>query len=320
MTSEQKKRPNLAGAPYVLVTPVRNEAATIGITIESVLRQTHLPTEWIVVSDGSTDRTDEIVRNYAAKCGFLRLLRLEKRPSRNFASVVFATEAGIAALQTRDYDFIGLLDGDVRFGGDYYEEILRRFAMDPQLGLAGGQVTDCIEGVKRENFQSLGDVAGAVQFFRRGCWESLGGLVALPEGGWDVITCVQARLNGFRTRTFPELEVDHLKPRNAAVGNVVRRTWQFGVREYALGNHPLFEMVKCGYRLLEHPVLLGGLVRFCGYASCYLHGRRRMLSGEVIQFIRREQLRRLTSFGRDRGNLFGRKPALISRDGALKGG
>jgi glycosyltransferase involved in cell wall biosynthesis len=287
----------MKNSSYVLVTPVRNEQATIGITIDSVVRQTTRPSEWVIVSDGSTDQTDEIVMQYASKHEFIRLLRLAGRPERNFASVVFATESGIAALRTKDYEFIGLLDGDIRFSDKYYEEILLRFANDAKLGLAGGLVVDCYAGRRHPGPQSMRDVAGAVQFFRRECFESLGGLVAVPEGGWDAITCVQARMRGFKTETFPEIEVDHLKPRNIAEGNLFRRTWQLGVREYALGNHPLFEMIKCGYRCIERPVLLGGFLRFAGYVWCVLNHRPRMLPAEIRRCIRREQMTRLFRLG-----------------------
>jgi glycosyltransferase involved in cell wall biosynthesis len=288
---------------YVLITPVRNEEATIGITIESVARQTHPPKEWVIVSDQSTDRTDEIVREQAARHGFVRLMRLEKRPDRSFSSCVFAAEAGIAALQTRDYEFIGLLDADVRFGPRYFEDVLLKFAGNPKLGLAGGLVIDCYDGQRRRSVQSLGDVAGAVQFFRRQCFDSLGGLVAIPEGGWDTITCVRARMNGYQTQTFPDIEVDHLKPRNIAEGNIFRRFQQLGIREYALGNHPLFEAVKCAYRCLEYPFVVGGVMRFWGYLGCYLNGRGRMLPEDIVKRIRGEQLRRLFPFGRDSSGL-----------------
>jgi biofilm PGA synthesis N-glycosyltransferase PgaC len=278
---------------YVIITPVRNEEATIGITIESVIHQTILPKEWVIVSDGSTDRTDEIVKTYASQNTFINFLRLENRPARNFASVVFATEAGLEALKTTDYDFIGLLDADIQFAQDYYEQMIQRFSRHPQLGLAGGLVIDCYQGQRRRSVQSLRDVAGGVQFFHRKCFMSLGGLVAVPEGGWDTITCVEARRHGFHTRTFADIEVDHLKPRNISEGNILRRYRQLGIREYALGNHPLFELVKCIYRCLEYPLVIGGLMRLAGYVGCYVSRPQRILSEDSIRFIRREQLHRL---------------------------
>ncbi len=283
---------------YVLITPVRNEESTIGITLESVVRQTIRPVEWVVVSDESTDRTDEIVRDYAAKYPFIHLLRLTRRPHRSFSSVVFATEAGIDALSYKDYDFIGFLDADIRFAETYYAEILEKFAGDIKLGLAGGLVVDCVGGRRVVNKQSLRDVAGAVQFFRRTCFDSLGGLIAIPEGGWDAITCVQTRMHGFSAQTFPEIQVDHLKPRNAAEGNIARRLFQFGVRDYALGNHPLFETGKCAHRCLEQPYMIGGIMRFIGYLWCCITQKKRMLSPEIIMEVRRWQLARLFRFCR----------------------
>jgi poly-beta-1,6-N-acetyl-D-glucosamine synthase len=281
---------------YVLVTPVRNEGKTIEVTLQSVIRQTVQPIEWVIVSDESTDNTDPIVARYAAEHDFIQFLRLNGRPSRNFASVVFAVQAGLAVLKNPHYDFIGLLDADIRVAEDYYEQMLGRFAADPSLGLAGGLVLDNVGGKRIHHQQNLRDVAGAVQFFRRCCFECLGGLIAIPEGGWDAVTCVRARMAGFNTATFPDLIVDHLKPRNISEGNLFRRHWQFGVRDYALGSHPLFEAAKCCARSLESPLLLGAVARLLGYCWAGVSRRKQFLSRETMSHIRREQLRRFIPF------------------------
>jgi glycosyltransferase involved in cell wall biosynthesis len=280
---------------YVLVTPVRNEEATIGVTLDSVVNQSVLPLEWVIVSDGSTDGTDAIVQPYADRYPFIRLLRLTERPQRSFSSVVFATEAGIAHLLHRDCEFIGLLDADIRLDREYYAEILRRFQEDARLGLAGGLVVDCIDGRRIRSTQAPQEVAGAVQFFRRACFDSMGGLTAIAEGGWDAITCVQARMNGFTTRTFTELEVDHLKPRNISEGNVPRRYFHLGMRDHALGNHPLFEALKCLYRCADKPWIIGGVARYVGYLWCVLTLKPRSLPRELVAHIRGEQLARMMS-------------------------
>ena len=281
---------------YVLVTPARNEAGTIEETIRSVLSQTIRPKEWVIVSDGSTDRTDEIVRAHAQAHPFISLLRLEARPKRNFSSVVFATESGVAALRTADYDFIGLLDADVRFQSDYFEILMTRFAAAPKLGLAGGVAVDV--GGNEPPDRSLKDVAGAVQFFRRECFLSLGGLIAIREGGWDAITNVQARLNGYETRTFGDLVVDHLKPRNSAEGGAIRRKWQLGVRDYALGYHPAFELAKCALRWRERPYLIAATARWSGFAWTTLCRRPRVLPPALVAQVRREQKSRMLHWGR----------------------
>jgi len=277
---------------YVLITPAKNEEASIGETIASVVNQTHLPAEWVIVSDGSTDRTDEIVKAASAAHPWIRLLALPPRAQRSFAAVVHATEAGIRALTVSDYACIGLLDSDVRFQRDYFERVIERFVASPQLGLAGGVVID-IGTPKSHVPRNRQDVPGAVQFFRRSCFESLGGLVAIPEGGWDALTCARARMRGYETRLLTDLVVDHLKPRNISEGGLLRRHWQLGVRDYAAGFHPVFEVVKCVSRLADPPWLIGSIAWWIGYCGAALQRRERLLPEDLLAFIRREQKQRL---------------------------
>jgi glycosyltransferase involved in cell wall biosynthesis len=281
---------------YVLVTPVRNEEATIGITIESVVAQTILPREWVIVSDGSTDRTDEIVKSHAVAHPFIKLLRLDHKHMHSFAAVVFATESGCGALQCAEYDFLGLLDSDVRFPADYYERLMAKFEEDRSLGLAGGWVRDVVNGRFVPATPNLREIAGATQFFRRKCFESLGGLMPIPEGGWDAITCVRARMNGFRTRTYPDLVMEHLKPRNAAFGNPIKRKWQMGIRDYVLAGHPLFEAVKCASHVVRPPYVTGAIARFAGFMNCLIRGQKVTLPPDLADFIRQEQLARVLPF------------------------
>lgn len=277
---------------YVLVTPVRDEVALLPKTIASVVAQTILPSEWIIVSDGSTDGTDEVVREAAAKYPWIRLLPLAPRPGRSFAAVVHNTEIGIRHLSCRDHRYIGLLDSDVEFQPDYFEQLMRRFEMEPALGLAGGVVID--KGLPRNRFpRNRIDVPGAVQFFSRKCFERIGGLVPIPEGGWDTVTCAMARMHGYQTRLFTDLVVDHLKPRNISEGGAVRRKWQLGVRDYASGYHPLFEAVKCVSRLKDRPLVIGAVAWWVGYCMAFLQRRNRLLPGSVIRHIRSEQMDRL---------------------------
>lgn len=282
----------MPAAEYVLITPVKDEEKTIGQTIASVAAQTRLPREWVIVSDGSSDRTNEIVAAAARQHSWIRLLALPPRAGRDFAAVVKNTEKGIRSLQYQDYSYLGLLDADVTFQTDYFEQIIRRFAAEPELGLAGGVVIDV--GTPRDRLpRNRHDVPGAVQFFRRACFEALGGLIAIPEGGWDALTCAAARLRGYRTRLFVDLVVDHHKPRNAGEGGMFRRKWQLGVRDYALGYHPLFEAFKCTSRVHHSPPLLGALSWWTGYCCAVVQRRPRLISPALVQFVRAEQTARL---------------------------
>ena len=117
--------------------------------------------------------------------------------------------------------------------------------------------------------------------------------IAVPEGGWDALTCAKARMEGFQTRLLPDLIVDHLKPRNISEGNPIRRNWQLGVRDYAFGSHPLFELVKCASRLADPPFILGSAARWLGYCTAALQKRQRHVPPDLVNFLRGEQKDRL---------------------------
>ncbi|MBK1876625.1 glycosyltransferase [Pelagicoccus mobilis] len=280
-------------ASYVLVTPAYNEEALIYKTIESVIAQSHKPAEWIIVSDRSSDRTDEIVKEYAKQHPWLKLLRIEDNEEKGFARVVTNTETGIRSLSCKNYQYLGLLDADVTFQSDYFERLKSKFEESPQLGLAGGVVIDI--GTPRDVFpRNKQEVPGAVQFFRRSCFESIGGLIPIPEGGWDGMTAAMARMSGFETRLCTDLVVDHHKPRNISQGGALRRKYQMGTRDYAAGYHPFFEVVKCSSRVLrERPYFLASLAWFYGYLVAALKRNTRIVPEDVVNYIRQEQLRRL---------------------------
>ncbi|MDZ4715990.1 MAG: glycosyltransferase family A protein [Cytophagales bacterium] len=280
---------------YVLVTPVKNEEALIGETIRSVLGQTVRPVEWIIVNDGSKDATESIVIAAAAENAWIRLIDMPPRAGRNFGAVVRAAEAGLNALTVRDYAYVGLLDSDVRFSPDYFEHVLMVFEASPALGLAGGMVIDV--GMSKDQLpRNRQDIPGAVQFYRRSCFEALGGLLAVPEGGWDGLACARARMVGFETRLLTHLVVDHLKPRNISEGGVLRRQWQMGIRDYAVGYHPVFEGVKCLSRVRQRPLLVGAIAWWVGYCCAFVQRRERRIPQDLLEFMRREQLRRLFRF------------------------
>lgn len=290
----QSPRPesNQTVAEFVLITPAKNEAVTLPTTIASVVRQSVLPLEWVIVSDGSTDGTDEIVRNAAQTNPWIRLVTLPPRPGRDFAAVVRATETGLKALTVSTHRFIGLLDADVRLPANYFAEVLHAFAQSPRLGLAGGMAVDV--GLRRDRLpRNRLDVPGATQFFRRECFEQLGGLIAIPEGGWDALTCARARMVGYETRLLTDLIVDHLKPRNVSEGGRIRRTWQLGVRDYALGYGPLFISLKSMGRIAEKPVIVASVARWLGYCCAGIRGQPRIVPVKLVRHVRREHRQRI---------------------------
>ena len=281
---------------YVLVTAARNEEEYIERTIESIVAQTCLPKKWVIVSDGSTDRTDEIVTKYATEHDFIELLRLEDAEERNFASQVYGQHAGAERLKDMDYDFIGMLDADITVDPDYYERILKRFEQNPKLGLAGGALLDLWNGewVPQKITPSL-NVSGPVQMFRKQIFKDINGYIPLRKGGQDAVAEVMVRMHGWQVASFNDIKVMHYRPTGTEGKSITRAKFACGNAEYLLGYHPLFIIAKCLSRIPEPPFLLGSLSRLCGYCWPWLRRDRRTVSPQFVKFLRQEQMQRIWS-------------------------
>jgi glycosyltransferase involved in cell wall biosynthesis len=279
---------------YILITAARNEENYIRTTLESVVRQTCLPMTWLVVSDASTDRTDEIVREFARRYPFIRLLRLEHAGDRNFSSQAYASNKGYSSTRDLDYDFVGFLDADISFEADYHEKLLEQFRLNPRLGLAGGEIHESYRGRFDSRYgNSEESVAGAVQMFRRECMEEIGEFVPLRYGGHDAIAITMARKKGWDVRSFKHLPVYHHRPTGTAGIGINRAKFLQGVQDYALGYTALFEAAKCLSRVAHPPRVTGSLLQFCGYMWGAFTRKKQDLPPDYEQYFRREQTQRL---------------------------
>jgi len=280
-------------ASYVLMTAAYNEEAYIEKTIQSVLSQTRLPKRWVIVSDGSVDRTDEIILAYAEKHDFIRFLRVPRAPGRSFASKVVALQGGSRLLQDVPFDFIGNLDADISVDPSYFESLMEHFEIDPKLGIASGFVSD----KKGEDYQSnttnrVYSVAHGAQLVRRECYEAIGGYAVLKYGGEDWHAQVSAMMNGWAAKAFPELNMLHHRPTGDG-DNVLPYKFREGRMDYSLGSDPLFEVFKCAQRIVERPFFTGGMARLAGFVWSSIRRDRRPVSSEFVAFLRKDQRERL---------------------------
>lgn len=276
---------------YVLITAARNEEKYIENTIKAIIAQTVLPVKWIIVSDGSTDRTDEIVLQYTAQYKFITLVRksADINGQVNFSSKVHAIKMGYEKLRDIDYSFIGILDGDVTFDSCYYAKVLNKFSKNFRLGIAGGIILDqyddyCI----RRSPSNSNYVSGCIQFFRRKCYADIGGLFPIKEGGEDTMAAISAQMKGWVVEAFEELEVYHHK-HNRNIQGRLKEAFRAGQMFYALGSQPLFEILKNIKSITTAPYLLFAMTRMCGYLIPYFKRQRRPVTEEFILFLRKEQ-------------------------------
>ena len=290
MTETMKK------GKYVLVTAARNEAAYIERTIRSVLAQTVIPEKWVIVSDGSTDATDEIIETYAKNNLFLECVRLNRDGrDRNFAAKVHAINRGYEKVNGSDFEYIGTLDADVTLPDNYYENLISEFQKDRRLGVAGGFIYEPAGNQFRNRpFNSTDSVPGSIQLFRRECFDAIGGLVPTVHGGEDTIAFIMARMKGWKVEAYPHLIVHHHKP-VSGVNKMIQSLYRHGVMDYSLGYHPVAEIAKCVCRVANRPFLFGTLIWLCGYFTACLSAVERPVSDEFVRYIRKEHAGRVKS-------------------------
>jgi biofilm PGA synthesis N-glycosyltransferase PgaC len=275
--------------PYVVVTPAHNEEAFIEKTIQSMVNQNIRPLKWIVVNDNSTDCTREIVERYATRHEFLQLINVSRTGERNFGNKVRAFNLGLAAAQLYDYRYIGNLDADISLEPDYFEKVLHEFAEDPALGIAGGMVSTCIGDKFVSQKVALDSVAGAVQMFRRECFEQIGGYLILPQGGIDAAAEIMARMKGWKTRTFPDLHVLEHRRTGTATASPLRSKIKDGRRFQSLGYDFLFLCLRCVYRLRDRPRIIGSAAILYGYFKGVVNRAPIVLPPDVVRYLRAEQ-------------------------------
>jgi glycosyltransferase involved in cell wall biosynthesis len=256
-----------------------------------MVAQTALPERWVIVDDGSTDNTAEIVERYAGQCGWIELLRLTSDEKRSFARKVHAFNSGLERVRSFPFDVIGNLDADLSFESDYLEFLMSKFAQDPSLGVTGTPFTENGYDSTTDSFEGEHHVAGGCQLFRRECFEDIGGYVANPAGGVDWIAVTTARMKGWKTQSFREKRFHHYRALGTAERSDTAAFFSYGEKDFYLGNSPIWEAFRIVYRGTKRPV--AGLSLLAGYSWAALTGTKRAISRELMQFHRKEEMEKL---------------------------
>jgi poly-beta-1,6-N-acetyl-D-glucosamine synthase len=278
---------------YVLITPARNEEAFIEKTLESMIHQTVPPLKWVIVEDGSTDRTAEIIRKYLPQCPWMEMIQMPQRRDRSFAGKVQAFNAGFERVENLPFDVIGNLDADLSFESDYLEFLLGKFSVDPALGAAGTTFKEEGYSSETDSFEGRKHVPGGCQLFRKECWEQVGGYVPNRAGGIDWMAVTTARMMGWKTESFREKSFFHYRRLGTSGRSVLSSLFSYGEKDYYLGGHPVWELFRVTYRLAKRPFITGGLALGAGYCWASLRRTSRAVSPQLMAFHRKEQMCKL---------------------------
>lgn len=279
---------------YIVISPVRNEEAYLPFTVKSMLAQTIRPKWWIIVNDGSTDRTGQIAEESARSNPWIRVVSREDRGFRKAGGgVVEAFYDGYRLIEKDPCDYVVKLDGDLSFGPDYFERCFSYFEKDRKLGITGGTICAEVDGsvLKAESKNDPAfHVRGATKIYRQACWLEIGGL--FPAPGWDTLDEVKANMLGWETRTLPGVNVRHHRPAGAAYGTWNDRV-KAGLANYISGYHPFFMLLKSIKRMGEKPYLIGGCGLLFGFVKGYINRIPQVEDKMLIKFFRQQQINRL---------------------------
>jgi hypothetical protein len=220
---------------------------------------------------------------------------MPERKERHFAGKVHAFNAGYDRVKDLNPDIIGNLDADVSFEPEHFEFLIGNMEENPRLGVAGAPFR---EGTFQYDyrFTNIENVWGGCQLFRRECFEAIGGYMPLKGGCIDHVAVLSARLHGWHTRTFTDKVCVHHRVMGTALQGSLLSKFRMGVKDHSVGNHPLWELLRMTYQMKHRPYIVGGLALGLGYAWSLLRRAQIPISAELVSFVRREQMRRLTKF------------------------
>jgi glycosyltransferase involved in cell wall biosynthesis len=281
----------MEGRRYLLISPCRDEAEYIRRTLDTVAAQTVPPALWVVVDDGSTDATPQILEEYARRLPYLRVVRRTDRGKRAVGpGVIEAFYAGLATVDLAAFDQVCKLDMDLELPPRYFELLLEKMEAEPRLGTCSGKPWFHGSGGALVP-EVCGDEmsVGMTKFYRVSCFQEIGGFVR--QVMWDGIDCHRARMLGWIAAAFNDepLRFVHLRPMGSSQKGIHTGRVRMGFGQYFMGTDPLFIVASAIFRLRHHPVVTGSAAMMWGYFSSAVKRVPRYDDLEFRRFLRRYQ-------------------------------
>ena len=273
---------------YLAITPARDEEQFLPGLISSMVAQTRLPQRWIIIDDGSNDRTAQILDEAARQHRWIEPIHLARNRPREAGG-----ESVIMQFLPRDVwqnvDFVFRLDADLSFAPDFVELLLKEFSANPELGIGGATLYEPVDHrwLAMPAIHSF-HTRGATKMYSSACFAAVEPLEGCQ--GWDTIDEMRALRAGFKTQSFRHIRAYHHRPQGEAAG-AWRNQFGKGQTAYYIGYSPIFLLARAARLAVTQP--LSALCMVAGYFESQLRRRPTVNDTELISFIRRQQVRRL---------------------------
>lgn len=277
---------------YVIISPCRNEADYMKNTLDSVLEQSILPKLWVIVDDGSTDATPDLLTKYAKKYSFIQIVTRQNRGHRSVGpGVIEAFYEGLDTVVLEHFDFLCKLDLDLIMPPRYFETLINRMKNNPRLGNCSGKPYYVDNNTGDFISEGCGDenAIGASKFYRRECFEEIGGFVR--QVMWDGIDGHRCRQLGWVAMSWdePDIRFTHLRPMGSSQKNIITGRLRHGFGQYFMGTGFVYMLVSGIYRMTRPPLVIGGLAMMWGYLRSWFSRVPRYEDKILSAFIRKYQ-------------------------------
>lgn len=289
------------GNGYVLISPCRDEADYMRQTLDTVIAQSIRPARWVIVDDGSTDETPQILSEYARLHDWIEIVTRSDRGRRAVGpGVIDAFYAGLDAINMDDFEYLCKLDLDLELPPTYFERVIEQMEAAPrQANFSGKPYLREKDG--RLTSERLGDenAVGQIKLYRITAFKEIGGFVR--QVSWDGIDGHMCRMKGWIAQSddCSELRFIHLRQMGSSQHSiwVGRLRWGFG--KYFMGSALYYVTAVAIYRMFEKPYIVGGWGILWGYLKAMFAGAPRFENREFRRFLRRFELQSLL-FGKRR--------------------
>ena len=277
---------------YVLISPCRNEADYMRLTLDSVVKQSVLPALWVIVDDGSTDQTPAILAEYASQYSFIQVVTRENRGHRSVGpGVIEAFYHGYEKIKPEDFDYVCKFDLDLELPPHYFEILIQKMLDNPRIGTCSGKAYFKDQKTGALISEKCGDEmsVGMTKFYRRTCFEEIGGFVR--QVMWDGIDCHKCRSLGWIAVSWdePELRFIHLRPMGSSQQSIFTGRMRHGFGQYFMGTSLLYMTASTIFRLLHPPYVVGGLAMWWGYVTSMIKRKPQFDDIKLKSFINEYQ-------------------------------
>jgi biofilm PGA synthesis N-glycosyltransferase PgaC len=280
---------------YVVISPCRNEESFMRQTLDTMVAQTIRPTLWVIVDDGSTDQTPNVLAEYADRHDWIRIVTRRDRGRRAVGpGVIEAFYAGFETINSKEFEYVCKLDLDLRLPIGYFEGLMTRMEANSRIATCSGKAyiensSGALESERHGDENSI----GASKFYRMSCFEELGGFVR--EVMWDGIDGHRCRMRGWIACSWDdeELRFVHLRPMGSSQHGIYVGRKRHGYGQYYMGTGVLWMIATAVFRITERPYVAGGLFILWGWIEANLKRLPRYEEPGFRTFLRHYQWRAL---------------------------